>query len=139
MKIKFFHHLEIDYRRELAWSVATLAFTFSISARFFCSALAFTLMREARKLWPELIIYDGDDKTFADLSEENELDTYYYRLDNMANIIEKQDAHIGVNGLVHEFHIFPEYIKAQMPDASPQEWTYKAFEDFIDIQWNYGE
>ena len=102
-------------------------------------ALAFTLMREARKLWPELVIYDGDDKTFADLSEENELDTYYYRLDNMANIIEKQDAHIGVNGLVHEFHIFPEYIKAQMPDASPQEWTYKAFEDFIDIQWNYGD
>lgn len=102
-------------------------------------ALAFTLMREARKLQPELVIYDGDDKTFADLSEENELDTYYYRLDNMANIIEKQDAHIGVNGLVHEFHIFPEYIKAQMPDASPQEWTYKAFEDFIDIQWNYGD
>ena len=102
-------------------------------------ALAFTLMREARKLRPELVIYDGDDKTFADLSEENELDTYYYRLDNMANIIEKQDAHIGVNGLVHEFHIFPEYIKAQMPDVSPQEWTYKAFEDFIDIQWNYGD
>ena len=102
-------------------------------------ALAFTLMREARKLRPELVIYDGDNKTFADLSEENELDTYYYRLDNMANIIEKQDAHIGVNGLVHEFHIFPEYIKAQMPDASPQEWTYKAFEDFIDIQWNYGD
>ena len=102
-------------------------------------ALAFTLMREARKLQPELVIYDGDDKTFADLTEENELDTYYYRLDNMANIIEKQDAHIGVNGLVHEFHIFPEYIKAQMPDASPQEWTYKAFEDFIDIQWNYGD
>ena len=102
-------------------------------------ALAFTLMREARKLQPELVIYDGDDKTFADLSEENELDTYYYRLDNMANIIEKQDAHIGVNGLVHEFHIFPEYIKVQMPDASPQEWTYKAFEDFIDIQWNYGD
>ena len=102
-------------------------------------ALAFTLMREARKLRPELVIYDGDDKTFANLSEENELDTYYYRLDNMANIIEKQDAHIGVNGLVHEFHIFPEYIKAQMPDASPQEWTYKAFEDFIDIQWNYGD
>ena len=102
-------------------------------------ALAFTLMREARKLQPELVIYDGDDKTFADLSEENELDTYYYRLDNMANIIEKQDAHIGVNGLVHEFHIFPEYIKAQMPNASPQEWTYKAFEDFIDIQWNYGD
>lgn len=102
-------------------------------------ALAFTLMREARKLQLELVIYDGDDKTIADLSEENELDTYYYRLDNMANIIEKQDAHIGVNGLVHEFHIFPEYIKAQMPDASPQEWTYKAFEDFIDIQWNYGD
>lgn len=78
--------------------------------------VAFTLMREARKLRPELVIYDGDDKTFADLSEENELDTYYYRLDNMANIIEKQDAHIGVNGLVHEFHIFPEYIKAQMPE-----------------------
>lgn len=102
-------------------------------------ALAFTLMREAKKLRPELVIYDGDDKTFADLSEENEVDTYYYRLDNMANIIEKQDDHIGVNGLVHEFHIFPEYIKAQMPDASPQEWTYKAFEDFIDIQWNYGD
>ena len=102
-------------------------------------ALAFTLMREARKLQPELAILDGDDKTFADLSEENELDTYYYRLDNMANIIEKQDSHIGVNGLMHEFHIFPEYIKAQMPNASPQEWTYKAFEDFIDIQWNYGD
>lgn len=102
-------------------------------------ALAFTLMREVWKLQPELVIYDGDDKTFADLSEENELDTYYYRLDNMANIIEKQDVHIGVNGLVHEFHIFPEYIKAQMPDASPQEWTYKAFDDFIDIQWNYGD
>lgn len=102
-------------------------------------ALAFTLMREAKKLRPELVIYDGDDKTFADLSEESEVDTYFYRLDNMANIIEKQDSHIGVNGLVHEFHIFPEYIKAQMPDASPQEWTYKAFEDFIDIQWNYGD
>jgi hypothetical protein len=38
---------------------------------------------------------------------------------------------------MHEFHIFPEYIKSQMPDASPQEWTYKAFDDFIDIQWNY--
>ena len=100
-------------------------------------ALAFTLMREARKLRPELVIYDGDDKTFADLSEESEVDTYYYRLDNMANIIEKQDSHIGVNGLIHEFHIFPEYIKSQMPDASPQEWTYKAFDDFIDIQWNY--
>lgn len=102
-------------------------------------ALAFTLMREAKKLRPELVIYDGDDKTFADLSEENELDTYYYRLDNMANIIEKQDAHIGVNGLMHEFHIFPEYIKSQLPDAGPQDWTYKAFEDFIDIQWNYGD
>lgn len=102
-------------------------------------ALAFTLMREARKLRSELVIYDSDDKTFADLSEENELDTYYYRLDNMANIIEKQDAHIGVNGLMHEFHIFPEYIKSQMPDAGPQDWTYKAFEDFIDIQWNYGD
>lgn len=102
-------------------------------------ALAFTLMREAKKLRPELVIYDGDDKTFADLSEENEVDTYYFRLDNMANIIEKQDAHIGVNGLVHEFHIFPEYIKSQLPDAGPQDWTYKAFEDFIDIQWNYGD
>lgn len=102
-------------------------------------ALAFTLMREAKKLRPELVIYDDDDKTFADLSEENELDTYYYRLDNMANIIEKQDAHIGVNGLMHEFHIFPEYIKSQLPDAGPQDWTYKAFEDFIDIQWNYGD
>ena len=59
-------------------------------------ALAFTLMREARKLRSELVIYDGDDKT-------------------------------------------SEYIKAQMPDASPQEWTHKAFEDFIDIQWNYGD
>ena len=102
-------------------------------------ALAFTLMREAKKLRSELVIYDSDDKTFADLSEENELDTYYYRLDNMANIIEKQDAHIGVNGLMHEFHIFPEYIKSQMPDAGPQDWTYKAFDDFIDIQWNYGD
>ena len=99
--------------------------------------LAFALMREAKKLRPELVIYDGDDKTFADLSEENEMDTYYYRLDNMANIIERQDAHIGVKGLMHEFHIFPEYLKSQMPDAGPQDWTYKAYEDFIDIQWNY--
>lgn len=100
-------------------------------------ALAFTLMREAKKLSPDLVIYDGDEATFADLSEDNEVETYYYRLDNMSNIIEKQDNHIGVNGLMHEFHIFPEYIKAQMPDVEPQEWTYKAFEDFMDIQWNY--
>ena len=102
-------------------------------------ALAFTLMREAKKLRPDLVIFDGDEETFADLSEDNEVETYYYRLDNMSNIIEKQDNHIGVNGLMHEFHIFPEYIKAQMPDVEPQEWTYKAFEDFIDIQWNYGD
>lgn len=102
-------------------------------------ALAFTLMREAKKIRPELVIYDGDEETFADLSEDNEVETYYYRLDNMSNIIEKQDNHIGVNGLMHEFHIYPEYIKAQMPDVEPQEWTYKAFEDFIDIQWNYGD
>ena len=103
------------------------------------AALAFTLMREAKKIRPELVIYDGDEETFADLSEDNEVETYYYRLDNMSNIIEKQDNHIGVNGLMHEFHIFPEYVKAQMPDVEPQEWTYKAFEDFIDIQWNYGD
>lgn len=102
-------------------------------------ALAFTLMREAKKLRSDLVIYDGDEETFADLSEDNEVETYYYRLDNMSNIIEKQDNHIGVNGLMHEFHIYPEYIKAQMPDVEPQEWTYKAFEDFIDIQWNYGD
>ena len=102
-------------------------------------ALAFTIMREAKKLRPDLVIYDGDEETFADLSEDNEVETYYYRLDNMSNIIEKQDNHIGVNGLMHEFHIFPEYIKAQMPDVEPQEWTYKAYEDFVDIQWNYGD
>ena len=102
-------------------------------------ALAFTLMREAKKIRPELVIYDGDEETFADLSEDNEVETYYYRLDNMSNIIEKQDNHIGVNGLMHEFHIYPEYIKAQMPDVEPQEWTYKAFEDFMNIQWNYGD
>lgn len=102
-------------------------------------ALAFTLMREAKKLRPDLVIYDGDEETFADLSEDNEVETYYYRLDNMSNIIEKQDNHIGVNGLMHEFHIYPEYIKAQMPDVEPQEWTYKAFEDFMNIQWNYGD
>ena len=100
-------------------------------------ALAFTLMREAKKIRPELVIYDGDENTFADLSEENEVDTYYYRLDNMANIIEMQDDHVGVNGIMHEFHIFPEFIKTQMPDCKPEEWIYKAFEDFIDIQWNY--
>lgn len=100
-------------------------------------ALAFTLMREAKKLRPELVIYDSEENTIVDLSEENEVDTYYYRLDNMAKIIEDQDYHIGVKGLMHEFHIFPEYIKAQMPDAKPQDWTYKAFDDFIDIQWNY--
>ena len=55
----------------------------------------------------------------------------------MSKIIEQQDNHIAVNGLMHEFHIFPEYIKAQMHDVEPQEWTYKAFDDFIDIQWNY--
>ena len=54
-------------------------------------ALAFTLMREAKKIRPELVIYDSDDKTFVDLSEENEVETYYYRLDNMANIIEMQE------------------------------------------------
>ncbi len=102
-------------------------------------ALAFTLMREAKKLRPDLVIYDGDEETFADLSEDNEVETYYYRLDNMSKIIEFQDDHIGVNGLMHEFHIFPEYIKAQMPDVEPQEWTYKAYEDFVDIQWNYGD
>lgn len=102
-------------------------------------ALAFTLMREAKKIRLELVIYDGDEETFADLSEDNEVETYYYRLDNMSKIIEFQDDHIGVNGLMHEFHIFPKYIKAQMPDVEPQEWTYKAYEDFIDIQWNYGD
>ena len=100
-------------------------------------ALAFTLMREAKKLRPELVIYDGDENTFADLSEDNEVETYFYRLDNISKIIEYQDNHIGVNGLMHEFHIFPDYIKALMPDVEPQEWTYKAFDDFIDIQWNY--
>ncbi len=100
-------------------------------------ALAFTLMREAKKLRPELVIYDSDENTMVDLSEENEVDTFYYRLDNMARIIEDQNYHIGVKGLMHEFHIFPEYIKAQMSDAKPQDWTYKAFDDFIDIQWNY--
>lgn len=102
-------------------------------------ALAFTIMREAKKLRPDLVIYDGDEETFADLSEDNEVETYYYRLDNMSKIIEFQDDHIGVNGLMHEFHIFPEYIKAQMPDVEPQEWTYKAYEDFIDVQWNYSD
>lgn len=114
---------------------------FTINLPFLASrtdvALAFTLMREAKKIRPELVIYDGDDKTYADLSDKNEVETYFYRLDNMSKIIEQQDNHIGVNGLMHEFHIFPEYIKAQMPDDKPEEWTYKAFEDFIDIQWNY--
>ena len=99
--------------------------------------LAFTLMREAKKIRPNLNIYDSDENYLADLSEDNELETYYYRLDNMANIIESQDNHIGVCGIMHEFHIFPKYIKEQMPDSEPQDWTYKAFEDFIDIQWNY--
>jgi hypothetical protein len=100
-------------------------------------ALAFALMREAKKIRPELVIYEGDEKTFADLSEDKEVHTYFDRLDNMANIIEQQNDHIGVNGIMHEFHIYPEYIKAQMPDGKPEDWTYKAFEDFIDIQWNY--
>lgn len=100
-------------------------------------ALAFSLMRVAKKIRPELVIYDGDENTLADLSEENEVETYYYRLDNMANIIEMQDDHIGVNGLRHEFHIFPEYVKAQILDGKPEDWTYKAFDDFINIQWNY--
>lgn len=114
---------------------------FTINLPFLASrtdvALAFALMKEAKKISPELVIYDGDDKTFADLSEDNEIDTYFYRLDNMAKLIEHQDDHIGVTGIMHEFHIFPEYIKAQMPNVEPQEWTYKAFDDFIDIQWNY--
>ena len=99
--------------------------------------LAFTLIREAKKIRPDLVIYDGDEKAFADLSEDNEVDTYCDRLDNMAKIIEMQDDHICVNGLRHEFHIFPKYIKAQIPDGKPEDWTYKAFEDFVDIQWNY--
>lgn len=47
---------------------------FTINLPFLASrtdvALAFTLMREAKNIRPELVIYDGDDKTYADLSDK---------------------------------------------------------------------
>lgn len=100
-------------------------------------SLAFTLMRETKKLYPELVIFDGDDKTFADVSEENEAITYNHRVENMRYCIEGQGADLSANGITHDFYISPEHIRLQMPDASENERIDKTFEDFIDIQWNY--
>ena len=67
------------------------------------------------------------------------MEVYYYRLDNMANLIEGQNSHIGVNGFKNEFHIEPAYIKSVVNDSDPKEWTLQAYRDFADIQWNYDE
>ncbi|MCQ2127020.1 MAG: UvrD-helicase domain-containing protein [Bacteroidaceae bacterium] len=100
-------------------------------------AIAFDILRRVKAQDDGIIIYDSDEDTIAVLSENNEIEVYYCRLDNMARIIESQDNHIGVNGIKNEFHIEPSYIKACMPDADPKEWTLLAYRDFAEIQWNY--
>lgn len=102
-------------------------------------AFAFDFLRYVREQKEDIAIYDGDENTIADLSEDREIDVYYYRLDNMANLIEVQEDHIGVNGFKNEFHIMPEYIKSCMSESDPKEWTLQAYKDMADIQWNYAE
>lgn len=102
-------------------------------------AFAFALLRTLHNEYPEVSIYDGSEACVADLSEENEREVYYYRLDNMAKMIEEQGNIVGINGFCHEFHIFPEYIKACLPDVDPMEWTYQTYEDFAKAQWDYAE
>lgn len=100
-------------------------------------ALAFALLRAAKKQQPDLRIVDGDPDNLADLSDDNEEETYFYRLDNMANIIEKQDGHVGITGVNHLFHVLPDFIKSKMPDADPKDWTLKTYKKFMSVQWNY--
>ena len=102
-------------------------------------AFAFDVLRAVKAQNADVIIYDGDEETVADLSDETEMEVYYYRLDNMANLIEGQNSHIGVNGFKNEFHIEPAYIKSVVNDSDPKEWTLQAYRDFADIQWNYDE
>ena len=100
-------------------------------------SLAFTLIREAKKLCPELVVFDGDDKTFADVSEKNEAITYNNRIENMRYCIELQCNQLRVDGIIHEFYISPEYIMSRMPDYSADERIQKTFENFVAIQWDY--
>lgn len=72
--------------------------------------LCYELLKEAKKQCKSMLIYQNDDKTMADLSEDADRETYFYRLDNMAKVIEQQDDH-ALNGISHQFHIFPDYIK----------------------------
>ncbi len=102
-------------------------------------ALAFGMLRAVKALDERVAVYDGDGETIADLSEHNEVEVYFYRLDNMVNLIENQGSHIGVSGFKNEFHVMPEYIKGSMPDADAKELTLKAYEDFAAIQWNYDD
>lgn len=114
---------------------------FTISIPEFASEtdvlLCYALLREAKKQCESMLIFQNDDKTIADLSEDAERETYFYRLDNMAKVIEQQDDHIGLSGINHQFHIFPEYIKQQQPHAKPQDRTYQAYRDFTSVEWDY--
>ena len=91
--------------------------------------LCYELLKEAKKQCEPMLIFQNDDKTIADLSEDAERETYFYRLDNMAKVIEQQDYHISVDGVNHPFHIFPEFIKQLQPQAKPEDWTYQAYRD----------
>lgn len=99
--------------------------------------LCYALLREAKKQCESMLIYQNDDKTIADLSDDAERETYFYRLANMAKVIEQQDDHIGISGINHQFHICPDYIKLQQPHAKPQVWTYQAYKDFASVEWDY--
>ena len=114
---------------------------FTISIPEFASKtdvmLCYALLREAKKQCEPMLIYQNDDNTIADLSDDAERETFFYRLDNMAKVIEQQDDHIGIKGVNHLFHIFPTYIKQQQPYAKPEAWTYKAYEDFASVEWDY--
>ena len=98
---------------------------FTISIPEFASEtdglLCYALMREAKKQCESMLIFQNDDWTIADLSEDAERETYFYRLDNMAKVIEQQDDHIALSGINHQFHIFPDYIKQQQPYAKPED------------------
>ncbi len=99
--------------------------------------LCYELLKEAKKQCESMLIFQNDDKTIADLSEDAERETYFYRLDNMAKVIEQQDDHIGLSGINNQFHIFPDYIKQQQPHAKPEDWTYQAYKDFASVEWDY--
>lgn len=81
--------------------------------------LCYTLLRDAKTQCESLVIYQNDDNTIADLSDDAERETFFYRLDNMSKVIEQQDDHIGIEGVNHLFHICPTYVKQQQPNAKP--------------------